>query len=396
MIVQMLIALKHYMVYGSVVNMISQSKTFCPCPWTSLNIDQMGRVKPCLNSYEGELSLGNINQTAIQDIVTGATLTDLKQTIAQGKWHALCGGCQRAEAQGITSARTNRQVSKEQLDQIDLDINYFQLTDLTVNWSNLCNLTCTYCNPLTSTAWQAALKQPISLIKNSREDLIQLAEEHAETITGLTLGGGEPLLQRGLAEFLSKINPAKTHVMITTNLSVNLSTNPVYQELRHWPSVNWLISFDNVNADKFEYVRNGSSWSLFTANIQLLKQNGQHVVAHPAYSVYCALDLVEYYRFCQHNELDIFWCDLTYPEVLDIRQQSATVRQQAQAEIDRVLELYSDSDSTTVLDLPKLIDYRRQLDLARGTIDTISWHNQQELTLTQQHSFTQLWPEFNS
>ena len=43
--------------------MITQSPTFCSAPWTSLNIDQTGRVFPCMHSgYE----LGNIKEIPIQ------------------------------------------------------------------------------------------------------------------------------------------------------------------------------------------------------------------------------------------------------------------------------------------------------------------------------------------
>jgi len=377
------------------MTLISSSPTFCPYPWTTVNIDQTGVVKPCLSSYEYGQTLGNINSSTIQEIIAGPRVQQLRNTIAQGRWDHLCGGCKRLEQQGCSSPRQAAKVADNVLQDIDQDPDYFVLTDLTINWSNLCNLTCTYCNPETSTAWQAATHMPVVLVKNQHMDLVQLASDHSATIRGLTLSGGEPLLQKGLPEFLQQIRPEQTKVMVTTNLSMNLERNAVYQTLRTWPNVKWLISFDNANANCFEYVRNPAHWDLFYSNIKQLKHDGQQVVAHPAYSIYCAHSLVEYYEFCTQHDLDIFWCDLSHPHALDIRRADPEQRLQAQQEIDRVLELYSNRSGN--LALATLENYR--LQLATGTADTaapdpVAWHQQQETVLQQRHRFEDLWPQF--
>jgi organic radical activating enzyme len=84
--------------------------------------------------------------------------------------------------------------------------------------------------------------------------LIELARTQGHNIQGLSLGGGEPLLQKGLDVFLSYIDSSKVRVMVTTNLSMEISTNPVYQILKTWSKVEWMVSFDNANKEKFEYV----------------------------------------------------------------------------------------------------------------------------------------------
>lgn len=371
--------------------MISQSPTFCPCPWTSLNIDQSGRVLPCLNSHIDNLKLGNLNQKTIQEIINGPEHLSLKETIAAGQWHPLCTNCKTNEAQTGSSARMMMTMGDQVTDSIDRDINYFQLTDLTVNWSSLCNLTCTYCNPQTSTAWQAALNQPIQIIKNDHVHLIELAQEHKDTLKGISLGGGEPLLQKSLPEFLQQLDPQQVNVMITTNLAVDLSRNPVYQELKNWPNVSWLISFDNVQRDKFEYVRAGCDWSLFLHNIDLVKSHGIRPVAHPAYSIYCAFDLVEYYEFCEQNDLDIFWCELTNPYELDVKRLPLHLRKLAQQEIATVIDKWSGYHN---LSLDTLKQYQQRLDYTESpsTVTPAEFHLKQETILKQKHTFAQLWP----
>jgi MoaA/NifB/PqqE/SkfB family radical SAM enzyme len=371
---------------------ISQSPTFCPAPWTSLNIDQAGEVSPCFHCVD---MIGNVKKNTIQEVITGPVVTGMKQAMARGEWAPGCSWCKRLEETTGVSGRTMRRVSEETTTAIDTGPDFFKLEHLVVNWSNLCNLTCVYCNPETSTAWQSIKKIPINYVKNEHEDLIELARTQGHNIQGLSLGGGEPLLQRGLEQFLDYINPATVRVMITTNLSVDLERNAIYQRLRTWPNVEWMISFDNADQDKFEYVRHGASWSQFVKNIQVMKKDGLNIKAHPAYSVYCALDLLEYYDFCDQENIGIFWCELNHPMELDIRRQSADLRQLAVAEINQVLTKYQGRINLNVDVLERyratLVD-NSYLNNPQHVPDIIKWHHDMETTLNKTVKFVDLWP----
>lgn len=376
---------------------ITKSPTFCSAPWTSLNIDQVGRVSPCMHMYADDV-VGNIKKNSIQEIIKGPRFNSVREHMAQGQWHPSCWQCKQAEETTGASARTVRNSSAETLSKIDQDINYFSLEHIVVNWSNLCNLTCVYCNPDTSTAWQSIKGIPINRVKNEHQDLIELVQQHRHTIVGLTLSGGEPLLQKGLHEFLKCLIPEQVSVIVTTNLSVDLTTNPIYNELRSWPNVNWMISFDNSSKDKFEYVRDRASWDVFYNNIKIMKHDHQRVTAHPAYSIYCAFDLIEYYDFCVSEDLGIFWCELTHPWDLDIRRYSKDLRQQAIDEIDRVLTKYGKYKN---LAIDTLQGYRRTLVDNSYLInsqfcpDPIGFHRRTDTELKKTITFEQLWPKFN-
>lgn len=374
--------------------MITNSPTFCPAPWTSLNIDQTGRVMPCMHTG---LELGNIKQTPIQQVINGPVHTELKQKIACGEWHSGCAWCKQLEETTGSSGRTAYQTANTAIDNINQDISWFQLEHIVINWSNLCNLTCVYCNPETSTAWQSIKNIPINHVKNEHPDLIELARLHGHTVVGLTLGGGEPLLQKGLVDFLQCLKPLQVNVLVTTNLSVDITNNPVYNELRTWPHVDWLVSFDSVTKDKFEYVRNGATWEMLIANINLMKQHNQKVIAHPAYSVYCAFDLLEYYEFCVTNELDLFWCELTHPWDLDVRRMDIAHRNQAIAVIDSVVKKYSSSKG---LSIETLMRYRMTLQDNSYIFnpeyqpDLIGFHTRIESELKKKTTFQELWNIF--
>ena len=372
---------------------ITSSPTFCPAPWTSLNIDQTGRVSPCFHARD---TVGNIKETTIQEVIHGPVLTDMRAHMARGDWHTGCSWCKQLEETTGASGRTVRNASERTLTAIEHDpVNYFELQHIVINWSNLCNLTCTYCNPDTSTAWQSIKGIPINHVKNEHPDLIELARTQGHTVIGLSLGGGEPLLQKGLLDFLRCLVPKQVQVLITTNLSIDIINNPIYNELRTWPKVEWQISFDNADKNKFEYVRQGAKWETFVANIGIMKQHKQRVVAHPAYSVYCALDLVEYYEFCVLHQLDLFWCELIHPQELDVRRCSESIRQQAIAEIDRVVEKYGDRNNLAIDTLKRyrmtLVDNSYLYKIYQ--FNPPNFHEEKERELKTVHTFAQLWPE---
>lgn len=372
--------------------MITNSPTFCPAPWTSLNIDQAGEVSPCFHCVD---MIGNVKKNTIQQVITGPVVTGMKQAMARGEWAPGCSWCRRLEETTGVSGRTVRRTSAETMAAIDSDPNFFKLEHLVVNWSNLCNLACVYCNPETSTAWQSIKKIPINHVKNEHADLIELARTQGHNIQGLSLGGGEPLLQKGLDEFLNYIDSNKVSVMVTTNLSVDLERNLIYQRLRTWPNVSWMISFDNADQDKFEYVRHGASWTQFVNNIKIMKQHGQKIQAHPAYSIYCALDLMEYYDFCSEQDLHIFWCEVNHPMDLDIRRQSAVLRQLAVDEIDRVVAKYQNQPtlSTDVLQRYRAtLTDNSYLENKTFVPDVLQWHQDIENTLNKTTKFVDLWP----
>jgi len=381
---------------------VTHSPTFCSAPWTSLNIDQTGCVMPCMySSYE----LGNIKQTPIQQVLLDDNIKDLRQTIARGQWHEACTVCQRLEATTGTSGRIGRSVTQDTLTAIDNDLDFFKLEQLSVNWSNLCNLACVYCNNDASTAWQSINKIPINLVKNEHQYLVELAKTQGHNIQALNLGGGEPLLQKGLVEFLDCLDPLKVRVMVTTNLSMDISTNPVYQKLKDWPTVGWMVSFDNANKDKFEYVRHNAKWEQFVKNIRQMKTDGQTVIAHPAYSIYCAWDIMEYYNFCAAENLKIYWCELTHPHELDVRRHAWPIRQRAIEEINRVVvryEIQPDLDTAGLLRYRMtledtsyidhtLFDSENRITVIKSAFQT--WTSVTENKLKKTQTFQDIWPE---
>ena len=158
-----------------------------------------------------------------------------------------------------------------------------------------------------------------------------------------------------------------------------------------------MVSFDNVSADKFEYVRNGAQWATLTANLDIMNLDSQTIKAHPAYSIYNAFDLISYYEFCTARSLEIYWCELNDPYDLDARRLPEPMRLQAMSQIDQVVERWGQH---TNLGIHTLQNYRKQLqnntyvrDIDKYQTDVLEFHQKIETELNKTTHFVDLWPE---
>lgn len=375
------------------MSMITASRTFCPAPWNGLNINQMGDVSPCQYC---NTPLGNVKKQSLTSILQGPQWQEIKQSMTQGQWHPYCGECERNESLSGYSTRMTKPVSADLLQKIEQDPHIYSLEHLALNWSNLCNLACTYCNHETSTEWQRALGIPMKLERNRDQDLLDLAMQYGCDISNLTLGGGEPLLQPHLPDFLQYLDRQSVQITVTTNLSVPLQQNKVYQCLKEFPHACWLISFDTADPAKFEYVRRGASWQQFERNLDFLQAQGHHVVAHPAYCIYSAFELQKYYQYLEQHNLKVFWCELSNPWPLDVRRLSLSLRMRAYAEIQAVTDRYQgqlDDQPSILLGYGQSLLDPQHLVRPDYDIDTVTWHRDTEKLLVGDTTFEQLWPD---
>lgn len=377
----------------------TNSPTFCPAPWTALQLSHNGDVKAC--SYSP--AIGNSNSNTMDEIVRGPLLKSMRETMQNGQWHKNCHYCKSAEDTAI-GGRSERQnmlqwFPAELKKQIDENIDTFRLIDCGINWSNLCNLSCNYCNADTSTTWQTSFSKPFNLI-SLPDDTKNWLVNNSDHLRSIMLGGGEPLLQKRVNDLLLAIKK-NVNINITTNLSVNLETNPMFNTILKNKnlSVTWYISFDGIE-DKFEYVRDGATWEVFIKNIDILKKHNQTIIAHPAYGLYCALDLEEYIDFCVDNNLFLFFCDIFDPKELDIRYAPKSVRELAIQNIDTVLLKYQ---GNSTLSLDTLLHYKNMAKNGMhysGVADNdkfrsnkiLSFNQYIEHNLNKKKTFAELWP----
>lgn len=384
---------------------VTNSTTFCPLPWIGLRVDHQGSVGFC--SYCQEL--GNTRKDSVETILSSSIATEVKKSIMNNTWHSVCNYCENSEKYGGRSERLRALQSLPSwiLEKIIQYPDTTFLIEASINWNNLCNLTCVYCNPQNSTSWGQLNKKTIEIASldtsDSEDSILKYIEKNKDTLQSLMLGGGEPLLHKKSVQILDILIKKDFNLTIATNLSVPLLTNPLYAQIQKYtkqqPKINWMISFDNLDK-KFEYVRHGASWTVFTENICILKEHGHRVIAHPAFGLHCVLDLQEYVKFCSDNDLEIFWCDIFDPKELDIRYAPKPIRELAIKNINDVLLEYSSHNN---LSLETLSQYKEMATTGYHFIngdnndkirakDILNFHTNIEKQLSKTTSFKDLWP----
>jgi cyclic pyranopterin phosphate synthase len=149
------------------------------------------------------------------------------------------------------------------IDQYNRVINY-----LRVSVTDRCNLRCTYCMP----------KEGLSRI--GHDDILRYEEIHriirvaaGEGITKIRITGGEPLVRRGVAEFIASLRtiPALTDISLTTN-GILLET---YAERLFEAGIRRInISLDSLNAGKYSKITRGGDIRAVLRGIRKVRETG--------------------------------------------------------------------------------------------------------------------------
>jgi cyclic pyranopterin phosphate synthase len=149
------------------------------------------------------------------------------------------------------------------IDQFNRDINY-----LRVSVTDRCNLRCTYCMP----------KEGLSLIGHDDilkyEEMLRIIKIAAgKGITKVRITGGEPLVRRGVTEFIASLRtiPELTDVSLTTN-GILLEA---YAERLFEAGIRRInISLDSLNAEKYAKITRGGDIQAVLRGIRKVRETG--------------------------------------------------------------------------------------------------------------------------
>ena len=312
---------------------------YCAAPWRGLHINAKGDVKTCCAGNPNMLN--NLNSQKIEEILDGAKLKEIRESLRQGIPHQqYCGGCIQREEQGGDSERSWHNTVNESFDYTNAGANYQFPAIIDVRWNTTCNLSCNYCGSNDSSKW--ASLQKISVSSDTRHyytEVCDFIEKHYDQVKEVAMVGGEPLLLPENERLLDVI-PPDCIVTLITNLSNPLENNRIFKKLSQRQRVGWSISFDNLG-DRFEYVRHGASWKLMLHNLDLvqdlMKNNGHRGGIHAVYNLYNATRLLEFKKFADERGLSIRWQNIGHA-VLNQRiygkEIAGLVLQEAQTVLD--------------------------------------------------------------
>jgi radical SAM protein with 4Fe4S-binding SPASM domain len=396
-------------------------ETFCAYPFNSIFLGSDGKIKPCCSSGA---NLGDINKTPIKEILNGKLAREIRQSIVDEKWHPTCNQCYRLEQYGARTERTGVLDKFEQFKDATADT--FKLQKLDFRWSNTCNLACNYCFEYFSSQWSNIKGIRINSNKNVAEDaLFALIDEEKDSIININLLGGEPLLQKQNHRLFDLL-PDKNYYILT-NLSLDLEKNVLGQKLISMTNVDWGVSFENIG-NKFEYVRHGAKWPIFTKNLEYLRSKQKEINAkrlslavkqkeinaHPLYCTYSAFNLIELYDW--YEEIDVFsgiyWCAIQNIPGQNVFTLPNDLKLKAIKEIENCIDKYENTKFRQSIDSLKeyhktLTEYMKTYNAMMETEllhenfriekykqDFVQWiYDIENKFLSKEHKFIELWPE---
>ena len=365
------------------------NESFCIYPWINLRISSLGRISPCCKFDSSKLT-ENINNTAIKDVYLGKTMSELRQAFRNGQKPVECTSCWKEEAAGLESMRQRAKYKFREiyhrLDYQSDNFNNLQLFDL--NLGNACNLSCRICDHKSSSTiadldhlhkridnqYYIELKQAANWSESTWfwEQLLSTAPN----LKYLDLYGGEPLMSKNHFNFLKKL----IELDIAKNIQIDYNSNgTIYSEKffslwEHFKSIKISFSIDDIG-DRFEYQRNGASWSQVNDNIKkyVTHVNDKFTVdIFPTINVQNVYYLPELITWAQDTGLPISFSILHNPAFMSI----ASIPTHARLQIIEKLQPFAHhnviSAVITILeqsenaDTNAFIEYMTTLDVERN------------------------------
>jgi MoaA/NifB/PqqE/SkfB family radical SAM enzyme len=256
-------------------------KTLCPLPWSSVELDAMGKIKPCCLAREAiqdNNSDVTVRTHTIEQAINSKYMQDLRTQFLEGKQPSTCSPCWNTEAAGQMSKRMHS-INKIKDVQYTEDNIHPKFIDLKLG--NICNIKCRICGGESSSKWveenfklYGDKQHKTMLIQNGSwprtvEGIWQQLESQLDSIRYLEITGGEPFLIEQQFAFLQKaVDKGVAH-----NIEIHYNTNgTVYPEHAinniwpHFKKVEVAFSIDDVN-ERFHYQRYPAVWDEVKDNI---------------------------------------------------------------------------------------------------------------------------------
>jgi radical SAM protein with 4Fe4S-binding SPASM domain len=256
---------------------------FCILPWIHVNLNPNGDIAPCCIT-EGNDTMGNINDTPIEEIWNSRKYMELRKEFLDGKQPRMCKRCFDKEK---TGSRSNRQstfekfpneISKERTTKAELKLKHWDF-----RFNNLCNLKCRTCGPYCSSSWIPDAKKlnykndfP-KIIKN--KNTYDLIDKNIDNVERIYFAGGEPLLMDEHWYIIKKLDELGRYD-VRLEYNTNLTTLKYKNEniIDYWKKwignhqspasiVNLWPSIDEIG-ERAEIIRSGTVWKKIEDNLK--------------------------------------------------------------------------------------------------------------------------------
>lgn len=317
---------------------ILTNRNFCPIPWTGLMYNVDGTVKNCIRSSG---TLGSLKNNSIQEILCGPDNQATQQDMLDHRPGKHCRPCYDLENNKkgfeIISDRIFyiRELKKLDLSTYDR-VGHHDLRTIDVRWSNICNFSCVYCGPEYSSRWADELAVDVTQPSAERvEEFKKYIFDHAKNLKHVYLAGGEPLLMKENLELLDILQQQNPNINIRVNTNLSKTNTQVFEKICEFENVHWTVSVESLGQE-FEYMRYGSRWEDFTANLAVIKGLDHKISFNMLWcllnfkTVFGCVDWLKNLGF--HNNSFVIGA-LTSPEYLNVRHLPESVLQYLTTEL---------------------------------------------------------------
>ena len=365
----------------------------CRDPWNTLFVGTYNEARTCC---AGNTILGDLNRQSLDEILNSDKAREIRTSMINGIWPENCSQCQKLEDQGARSYR-DPELSAELIKLISSDPTNYLIRTLDFRWNNTCTLACNYCTEKFSSSWAVIKNIDIGTNRNYYGLALDWVNENCNNITRILMLGGEPLIIKENAKILDILEGLDPQIIVGTSLAVELNT-PVFEKLKNFSDVSINVSFENVG-DRYEYVRQNSSWELLLKNINLVNQSSKFCLsALPIYNIYSSLDLFAYHQFLLDNRfMNCRWNRVHHPSELDVLNHSPEVKRLALDELYRTRDQFADTYIYDHEFFQSLIHLLETGTTQHSSGMTKFTHNIENLYhKNKRHTFFELWPMFEN
>ena len=366
-----------------------KKESFCAHPFKTIFLDTDGKVKTCCTARD---SIGNLHKQSIEEILEGDRIKEIRRGIITGDWDKKnCSQCIDIESIG---GHTERAGTIHQYEEMkDFTEDDFELQNIDLRWNNTCNLACNYCYENQSSKWASALNKRIPQLKDT-QNLLNYVRKNKQTMRQVGLLGGEPLLLKENVQLVEMFDDVPTaYINLLSNFAVPFQNNPLVKKLLKMDRVNWAISFENVG-NRFEYVRHGASWKMFTENVDFCLNRGISLTTNSTYNIYSAFNLKEFYEYTTPFINHMYWSPILSPSHLSVYNLPLELRKKAYDHVSEVLDIYG-SNPNHIHGLEGLRDnllLENDNDTINRPNDVLKWTENLEKMFKKEHTFRELWP----
>jgi len=312
---------------------MSLSKTFCPAPFTHIQVSKRGEFGPCCftsNSFNKE-------DSNIHEKWNSEQINNLRNNLLRGKKDKTCSRCWQEEDAGKQSLRQRMLFTKNSKNlQKQVFQRYVEREDykkyprvVQLMPGNECNLACPSCKPELSSKWNSLVKQKDysifqrttknwNLTKEQYQDIV----DNSDKLQKIELFGGEPFLnKRNEINLLQKLIDKGTskHITLYFNTNGTIYNEKLIEKLsKNFKFLEIRLSMDGIG-DQFEYLRYGAKWEQVIANaerfIQIPNSDFEAIMTVSTFNV---LELPTYDDFFTQKNWSAFYNIANYPSHIEI------------------------------------------------------------------------------